>query len=111
MTRLTPELINEMAWECSSRQAILANQGDALRLPFMLMLALMGPDEYDFSEVFALYGHVQDSVPGRAINGYPIFTAARFLNKEDALAVHDRMRTIYTLRHGGTVEAAGVEPA
>lgn len=59
---------------------------------FYMMAALMDWSMVDTSKVGALIGYMDSVVPGRAMNGYPIFTSMGFLHVDD-VETYDRHLT------------------
>jgi len=81
--RQTPERLREMAREYVTGQAIITAEERVIRSAFYIMTTFMDWSTVDPSKVGAFYGPRDNTVPGRGMNGYPIFLSMTLIHVDD----------------------------
>lgn len=81
--RLTPQEVHEVARRVVTNQGLLTNQSRALRSAFMLLLSLTDWSAFDVATIGAFYGDLGDVIPGRTLNGFPMFHTLRLIHTDD----------------------------
>lgn len=78
-----PEDVTALARDALLGKILVTADKNAIKSAFYMMLALTEMTEAASRRIGALIGYYEDAVPGRAMNGYPIFTSMGFLHKAD----------------------------
>ena len=81
--RRTDEQITELARQYVTREVLVTNDVDTINSAFYMLLAFLSFTEAAAKQVGALIGFLSQVVPGRAMNGYPIFVQMGFLHVDD----------------------------
>lgn len=98
--RRTPEQITTLARESVTGQCLVTDDPDAIRCAFYMVLAFLTFTEPARKQVGALIGYNNEAVPGRAMNGYPIYCSVGFLHRDDVEAFNAEVARMMEALHG-----------
>jgi hypothetical protein len=76
----------------TDRQIVTPGQDPNLLFSVFMPIALSGPELATWMEennIDLMYGKVSETLGGRTINGWPIFTSTYLLNKEDTIRLSE----------------------
>lgn len=93
--RRTKTEIRDLARQIVTREVLVTDQPHVIQSAFYLILAFTTLTKRQSDAVGAVIGFYSDVVPGRGMNGYPIFTSVAFLHRNDVDALNaevDQMR-------------------
>lgn len=74
--------LKDLARDNVTGRVFIANTEHAIKAAFYMMTALMPPVENP-EDAGAFVGFMDQVVPGRSMNGYPIFTSMLVIHKDD----------------------------
>lgn len=89
--RRSPEEITKLAREYITGQVMVTNNPRIIESAFYMILAFVNMTKAATEKVGALIGDNSSVVPGRAMNGYPIYLSVGFLHKADIPAFDAEM--------------------
>lgn len=99
----TDEEIKKLALEMfrgnivTDRHITQSGQDPSILITLFLPLALGGPDLgkwMEENEIDLIYGKMSETIGDRSLNGWPMFTMAHLLNKNDAQRLFERYEKI-----------------
>lgn len=82
--RKPPEEVTALARDVLLGRKMVLADAHAVRSAFYMVLAFISMTEAATKLVGGLIGDLSETVPGRGMNGYPIFLSVGFLHKADA---------------------------
>lgn len=80
--RTTAEL-RTLARQTLQREVMVTDDPHAVRCAFYIMTSLMSWSNVDTDKIGAFIGYMDAVVPGRGMNGYPIFLSMGLLHVDD----------------------------
>lgn len=94
MEPLSDEKITELARDIVTNRVFCTNDEHAVKCAFYMVLMFVKPSQMP-PNVGAFYAPYGESVPGRAMNGYPIFYSIGFVPKESLPALTAKIDELY----------------
>lgn len=81
-----------MARDWVTGQAVITSDEQEIRSAFYVMTAMLDWSTVDVDNVGAFYGPMDSTIPGRAMNGLPIFTSMRLVHLADMPALRRHVK-------------------
>jgi hypothetical protein len=75
--------LRTLARQCIQGHALITDDPHAVRCAFYIMTSFMDWSKVDTDKIGAFIGYMDAVVPGRGMNGYPIFLSMGLLHKDD----------------------------
>lgn len=75
--------LRTLARQTLQREVMVTDDPQAVRCAFYIMTSLMSWSHVDTDQIGAFIGYMDAIVPGRGMNGYPIFLSMGLLHKDD----------------------------
>lgn len=102
--RLSAEALAHLAVDVVEGRVFIANDPEAVRLSFGLLIALVDWDDVAES-IGAIYAPMDKALP-RSINGYPMFTSMQVLHLDDLEPLGEKVKEYEAQRAAFTQPAS-----